>query len=63
MLDDALKHAIAEVVAGSDQPESVTRRLLAWLNEMSTAELSNDEHTQFLRNVQEALSLGNTDED
>ena len=63
MLDEALKQAIRQVVAESDQPKSVARRLMAWLNEMSTGELSNDEHTQFLKNVQEALSLGNNDED
>ena len=63
MLDEALKQAINQVVAESNQSKRVARRLIAWLNEMSTAELSNDEHTQFLRYVREALSLGSNDED
>ena len=55
MLDTALAHAITEITADFGQPRSVAQRLLAWLKQMSEAELTKDENTQFLANVCNAL--------
>lgn len=57
MLDPALVEAINEVVAEERQPKSVALRLTAWLTQMSEGDLSRDEHTQFLDNVREAISV------
>ena len=62
MLDESLTEAIAEVVAEAGHPPSVAQRLVAWLNEMSKAELGKDANTQFLNNVCSALKLEKLDE-
>lgn len=61
MLDKTLVAAINDVVAQSGQPKSVAQRLVAWLTRWGEIEPSMDENTQFLRNVQEVLTVGEKD--
>jgi hypothetical protein len=63
MLDKALTEAIAEVVAEAGQPASVAHRLTAWLTRLSETDLGQDENTQFLANVRNALMLEDGDAD
>ena len=55
MLDKTLMESIAEVVAEEGQPVSVANRLIAWLTEMSNAELGRDDNSRFLGNVLQAI--------
>lgn len=56
-LDRELDDAIKAVVAAKDQPKSVAKRLTAWLEEMSQAELSRDDHSRHFDNLCDSISL------
>ena len=63
MLDRALVDAIVEVVADEGQPESVAKRLIAWLTARSEGEPSRDEDTRFLESVRNAMVVEPANED
>lgn len=63
MLDPALMEAIAQVVSDAGQPKPVAQRLTAWLLNLSQADPGLDQNTQFLKNVHDALDLGDGDAD
>ena len=57
-LDKALEDALAEVVCEAGQPETVTRRLIAWLREMSIGEMTREDSVKRLKAARESLDLG-----
>lgn len=57
MLDRALEEAVAETVRKAGQPESVARRLTAWLTDMSKGALVPEDDARFLKAVCDALEL------
>lgn len=61
MVDRALARAIIEVAEDLDQPESVSRRLNAWLREMSNGELTSEDNERFLIGVCNAIRLEDED--
>ena len=63
MLDKALEEALEESIKESGQPESVTRRITAWLREMSQGTLTYEENTRFFKDVCNELKLGSESED
>ena len=56
-IEPALRDAIARVVAEKNQPEQVTRRLIAWLEEINRTELGRDDQMQHLANLRDAIAL------
>ena len=63
MLDGALEEAIAKVTRDAGQPESVARRLIAWLRRMSEMELVKEDNARFLSDVCHEIRLVGDDED
>ncbi|MDE0309704.1 MAG: hypothetical protein OXI60_07745 [Acidiferrobacterales bacterium] len=55
-ISDELIDSIYEAVESVDQPETVAKRLVAWLNEMSYRELSAEEEREYLENLKSAIS-------
>ncbi|HEY9874429.1 MAG TPA: CxC ATPase DNA modification system associated small protein [Candidatus Obscuribacterales bacterium] len=65
-LDDVVIEAIQEAVDEAEQPNKVAKRIEAWLNAMSTSELSSTDEQQYLENVLSAITVnvtGDSDED
>ena len=56
-LEPELEDAIIKVVAEKNQPDQVARRLIAWLEEMSKAELGRDDQMRHFDNMRSAISL------
>lgn len=56
-LDGELVRALKESVAESDQPETVNRRLHAWLEALSTRDVSADEEKTFLENALASVNV------
>ena len=63
MLDPALEEALAEVAGEVGQPQTVARRLVAWLKQMSESELDEEDNVMFLTGVCQELAHGATDAD
>lgn len=63
MLDRALEEALVEAVREARQPESVARRLTAWLRQMSQGESAAEDDARFLIAVCDELDLGEDDAD
>ena len=57
MLDRALEASLSETVLKAGQPETVARRLTAWLRAMSKGSLSREDHTGFLDAVRHEVDL------
>ena len=55
MLDQALEESLAETVREAGQPESVARRLTAWLQQMSQGPLMKEDDARFLKAVCDEL--------
>lgn len=55
MLDKALSKALDEVVEEAGQPQTVARRLKAWLTRMSEGEISREDKERFLKDVCDEL--------
>ena len=62
-LDKALEEALEEVVCEAGQPETVARRLIAWLREMSTGEMTKEDSARRLKAARETLDLGSNHAD
>jgi alkanesulfonate monooxygenase SsuD/methylene tetrahydromethanopterin reductase-like flavin-dependent oxidoreductase (luciferase family) len=65
-LDREVIKAIQEVVREVGQPDKVAKRIEAWLNAMSTSELSATDEQGYLENVRAAITVnvtGGSDED
>ncbi len=63
-LDPELESAIRTVVADTKQPPAVAQRLIAWLKDLSEAEIGLEDKSRHLDNVRSALKLSETpDED
>lgn len=63
MLDSALEEALAVTVKEAGQPETVARRLTAWLRRMSQGASAKEDDARFLMSVCEELNLGRKDAD
>ena len=57
MLDRALEDALEEVVREAGQPETVARRLRAWLRQLSEGSLAKEEDVRFLTAACDELDL------
>jgi hypothetical protein len=65
-LDREVIKAIQEAVREAGQPDKVAKRIEAWLNAMSTSELSATDKQGYLENVRAAITVnvtGGSDED
>lgn len=65
-LDCEVIKAIEEAVSGAGQPNTVAKRLVAWLNAMSASDLSADDEREFLTTVRDGIIVnvnGGSDED
>lgn len=65
-LDHVVSEAIQEAVNEAGQPDKLAKRIEAWLNAMSTSELSSTDEQQYLENVLSAITVnvtGDSDED
>lgn len=65
-LDHEVIKAIQEAVREAGQPDKVAKRIEAWLNAMSTSELSATDEQGYLENVRAAITVnvtGGSDED
>lgn len=65
-LDREVIKAIQEAVREAGQPDKVAKRIEAWLNAMSTSELSPTDEQGYLENVRAAITVnvtGGSDED
>ncbi|GAB4375195.1 hypothetical protein H6G89_33580 [Oscillatoria sp. FACHB-1407] len=65
-LDREVIKAIQEAVREAGQPDKVAKRIEAWLNAMSTSELSATDEQGYLENVRAAITVnvtGGSDED
>ena len=58
-LDEELIKAVYESVDGSQQPESVAKRLLAWLDALSSSDLSAEDDSRHLDKVLNAMLTDN----
>ena len=63
MLDRALQEALEEAVREAGQPETVARRLTAWLRQMSEGALAKEDDARFLTAACDELDLGVDDAD
>jgi hypothetical protein len=54
-LDPALIEAVKEASSEAGHPDSLAKRLLAWLTRMSDGELSREADAQFYADVRKAL--------
>ena len=63
MLDRALEEALEEVVREAGQPETVARRLTAWLRQMSEGALGQGRRRQISDGGCDELDLGVDDAD
>jgi hypothetical protein len=61
-LDNELVKAVNVVCKELGQPESVAKRLLAWLKECSEKQLSAAEDNEHLETLRQAIAIG-TDAD
>ncbi|MFS0518520.1 CxC ATPase DNA modification system associated small protein [Nostoc sp. UIC 10607] len=50
--------AIRDSIKEESQPESVANRLIAWLDEMSSSELTNTEISEHLDTVRKSINIG-----
>ena len=62
-LDEALEEALTETVRDGGQPETVARRLTAWLRQMSLGPLVKEDDARFLKAVCDELALEDEDAD
>jgi hypothetical protein len=65
-LDQEVIKAIKEAVTEAGQPDTVAKRIEAWLNAMSNSELSTSDEQEYLNMVRNAISVnitGGSDED
>lgn len=63
-LDPALIEAVKEAAGEAGHPESLAKRLLAWLTQRSDGELSRESDAQFYADVRKALGpAGDDNED
>ncbi|MDE0039071.1 MAG: hypothetical protein OXU77_16195 [Gammaproteobacteria bacterium] len=63
MLDGALEESLTETVREAGQPETVARRLTAWLRQMSQGPLAKEDDARFLMAVCDVLELEDDDAD
>jgi CxC ATPase-based modification system component len=57
-LDNELISAVNEVCKELGQPESVGKRLIAWLKECSERQLSGAEDNEHLELLRQAIAIG-----
>ncbi len=63
-LDAELENAIRKVVVELRQPPAVAQRLVAWLKDLSEADIGLEDKSRHLDNVRSALNLSEVpDED
>lgn len=63
MVDSALTSAIEEIVKEIGQPDSVAKKLNAWLKNMSEGDPGIDENTLIFKEVCKSLHVEITDAD
>ena len=63
MLDRALEESLKEAVREAGQPDTVARRLTAWLTEMSKSSLVKEDDARFLKAVCDEVDLEDEDAD
>ncbi|MYE25506.1 MAG: hypothetical protein F4Y01_16470 [Gammaproteobacteria bacterium] len=63
MLDPALEESLAETIKEAGQPETVARRLTAWLRRMAQGSPVEEDEARFLTAVFEVLDLEDEDAD
>jgi hypothetical protein len=56
-LDKELEEAVRSVVTQAEQPEAVSRTLIAWLKSLSESELSQQDQVNHLESVRDALHI------
>jgi hypothetical protein len=61
-LDPALQEALQEAVAELGQPNSVAKRLTAWLESLSNGEETEDLNNRFYESVLAELQVPGTDD-
>lgn len=54
-LDDVLIKSVINATDEVGQPATVAKRLVAWLEAMSTTELTAEDDSQFLENTRRAI--------
>lgn len=56
-LDKELEDAVRSVVRQAQQPEAVSRTLIAWMKSLSESELSHQDQVNHLESVRDALNV------
>jgi hypothetical protein len=56
-LDDVLIKSVSSATEEMGQPAAVAKRLIAWLEAMSTSELTAEGESQFLENTRRAIQV------
>jgi hypothetical protein len=56
-LDEILTKAVSSAVEQFGQPHAVASRLVAWLEAMSTTDVSAEEESRFLENARNAVQI------
>ena len=60
-LDEELIKAIEEAVAEADQSTSVAKRLIAWVEALSSTDISAEDESSFLENVRSEIRISQGD--
>jgi hypothetical protein len=62
-LDKELEEAVRSVVTQAQQPEAVSRTMIAWLKSLSESDISHQDQVNHLESVRDALLIeGESDE-
>ena len=56
-IDVEIENAVREVAAELGQPESVAKRLIAWLEDASERDLPHADRVEHLQNLRKAIVL------
>ncbi len=59
-LDKELEEAVRSVVGHANQPEAVSRTLVAWLKSLSESAISHQDEVNHLEAVRDALDVEGT---
>ena len=59
-LEPELVEAVEKIVSKEKQPAAVAKRLIAWLEEASLAEVTREDQSRYLDSLRNSLNLGGT---
>ncbi len=62
-IDKALEDALEDTIRNSGQPETVARRIIAWVRQMSQGSLVKEDDARFLKAICDELRLEGDSED